>query len=339
MTNVLFIGPAPQNIGGISMHVRRLVGLLNADIIPDFVDEGHSRFDGVFNLRSLNLCVYIRKIVGADVVHIHSGVWILRAFHIIVCKLLFRKKVVVTVHRDPTIEPHYKLTRGLLKRCDHAILVNQKGYDSMIRQSKCKYHMLPAFLPPIIENEPLLPKTLAEWIADVRKNSKGILLCSNAWNLVLYNGQDLYGLDLCIDAMIRLKNEERNYYLVFVVASNTNQQARLKEYKQTIADNNLEHNVIILEYSISFVRLIQESDAVLRTTNTDGDAISIREALFLKKNVIASDVVVRPEGTILFKTGDVDDLVEKIRNVDIRANVFERTISCDYRELYLSMYK
>jgi len=69
---------------------------------------------------------------------------------------------------------------------------------------------------------------------------------------------------------------------------------------------------LLLNENLSFVRLIEKSDIVLRPTNTDGDALTIREALYLNKTIIASDVVNRPSGTILFKSRDTNDLKMKI---------------------------
>lgn len=335
---VLFIGPSPRNTGGVSIHIRRLTSMLSTDITSDFVDEGRMRYEGVFNLRSMNVITYVGKIILADVIHIHSGAWLLRSFHIIVCKILMGKYTVVTVHRDPTIEPHLNLTRWLLKRCNQAILVNKKGYDIMSCPAECKYRMLPAFLPPIMREEPPLPEEITLWINNVRKNDGNIIMCSNAWNLVQHDGQDLYGLDMCIDAMISLNEIGRNYYLIFIVASNTDQQDRMKAYKQKISEKHLQHNILIWEDAVSFVRLIQKSDMVLRPTNTDGDAISIREALYMGKPVIASDIVERPEGTILFRTRDTDDFVKKIRDSDIRVrDNFKESVKY-YRELYLNIY-
>lgn len=338
MIKVLFIGPAPQNIGGISMHIRRLVNLLRTDIKPDLIDEGHVRYPDVFNLRSKNLFIYFSKIVKADVVHIHSGVWLLRAFHIIVCKLILRKYTIVTIHRDPTIERCINLTRWLLKICNHVILVNQKGYEAMRCSCKCQFHMLPAFIPPVINEEPLMPPQITAWISEAKQHENSIVMCSNAWNLVLHNGQDLYGLDICIEAMNELMKVHNNYFLIFVVASNTGQVERIKGYKQKIVDYKLEHNILIWEDSISFVRLIQESDCVLRTTNTDGDAISVREALYYGKPVIASDIVTRPAGTVLFKCRDVIDLVRRITEIEIFTKEHIQEKQFDYRQQYLSIY-
>ena len=248
-----------------------------------------------------------------------------------------RKRVLVTIHRDPTIEPHTSLTKWLLSKCDYAILVNSKGYDAMCKPVKCQYLMLPAFLPPIMEDEPFLPDEIVNWLNMARKN-QGYIMCSNAWNLVLHNGKDLYGIDLCIDAMRELKNESIKYYLIFVVASNTEQQERMETYKKTIIEEGLEKRILIWEQPTSFVRLVQESDLVLRTTNTDGDAISIREALYLGTSVLASDVVARPEGTHLFSTRDCPDLIKQIKTLSLNLDNKSSNTLTDYREIYKKIY-
>ena len=53
---------------------------------------------------------------------------------------------------------------------------------------------------------------------------------------------------------------------------------------------------------------LARSSVLLRPTNTDGDAVSVREALWLGVPVIASDVVERPAGTELFRTRDAESL-------------------------------
>lgn len=339
MKRILFIGPAPQNIGGISIHIRRIADMIKDFYIIDYVDEGHIRYKGIFNLRSLNIVRYIYKTVKADIVHIHSGIWFLRATHIIICRIILRKKVMVTIHRDPNIEPYTNFTRWLLKKCNYAILVNQEGYDTMKCETRCKYVLLPAFLPPALEKEPMLSIDITNWIEKARSHHNSYLMCSNAWNLVLHNGEDLYGLDICIEAMTRLKqNNCITFYLLFIVASNTDQQERMISYKEKIKKNGIEDRVLIWEQSESFVRLLNQCDLVVRTTNTDGDAISIREALYFGKPVLASDVVKRPEGVDLFKTRNVDDLVKSIINIATRNTPVAITAPVNYRALYCKMY-
>lgn len=340
MLTILIIGPAPQGIGGISVHIRRLIGILNKEFIFDIVDEGRNRQEGVFNLRSLNLFKYIQLVDKSDVVHINSGIDVLRSFHIVVCKLIFRKKVIVTIHRDLSIEKRNGITKRLLDTCDHVIMVNKEGYDFVYKKSKCQYHLMPAFLPPLLELEPQLPTAILDWIQERRKLNSFIMV-SNAWNLVLHNGEDLYGIDQCIEAMRLLceQNSDIKYELIFVVASNSNQQERMKSYKKKIIDYGLESKILIWENPLSFVRLAIESDLVLRTTNTDGDAISIREALYYQKSVLASDVVSRPIGTVLYETGNVNDLTKKIIEIanNKGMNILAAT-SIDYKKYYSEIY-
>jgi glycosyltransferase involved in cell wall biosynthesis len=55
--------------------------------------------------------------------------------------------------------------------------------------------------------------------------------------------------------------------------------------------------------------LIAASDLFIRATREDGDSISVREALSLGVPAVVSDVGHRPSGAILFRAGDIDDLV------------------------------
>jgi glycosyltransferase involved in cell wall biosynthesis len=60
---------------------------------------------------------------------------------------------------------------------------------------------------------------------------------------------------------------------------------------------------------------LRGADVVVRSTFADGDAITVREALALGVPVVASDTDFRPEGVILFRKGDVSDLMAKLKQV------------------------
>lgn len=70
---------------------------------------------------------------------------------------------------------------------------------------------------------------------------------------------------------------------------------------------NIEHGVTL--------NLISDADIVLRTTLFDGDAISVREALFFGTPVIATDTHSRPEGVHLIAIGDGNALLGKIKEI------------------------
>lgn len=340
---LLIVGPAPHNnVGGVSIHLRRLVMLLKDYSLIDYIDEGRPRWKGVYNIRSLNLFKYIQKIIKSDVIYINSSVFILRICNILASKLFFRRTV-VTIHRDLTIERNKKYTIAALKLCDSVIVVNDKTLEYLNKYIKAsKIHLLPAFLPPIIDEEPDIPSHVKVWIDKVRKREDSILMISNASRLVLRNGEDLYGMDMCIDLISKLiEMNKSNYYLIFIAMTYSEEQRlMLENYKKRVIKEKLQDNILIVDEQLSFVRLITLSDIVLRTTNTDGDAISIREGLFYGKTVIASDVVKRPEGVLTFKTRDTNSLVDvvlssKIKDSDNKSDTQE----IDYLKLYLSILK
>ena len=69
-----------------------------------------------------------------------------------------------------------------------------------------------------------------------------------------------------------------------------------------------------VEHQIT-LHLIKKADILLRTTKFDGDAIAVREALFLETPVIATDNRMRPEGVNLIPIHDADALVKTIEKI------------------------
>lgn len=331
------IGPNPCEIGGISIHIRRLVYYLHDYYYFDFVDECRTPSPDYYNIRKGNLFSYFRKVRKADIVHIQSGHKIFRIFHVLFCRYLLHKKCVVTVHRDPNVEGKVwtKINRLLLSNCNVVICVNSLALQSLLRKNgRAQYFLIPAFLPPIIEEEPDIPYAIDEWIQKHR-NCKDLIVISNAYRLIMNHGQDLYGLDLCIDVMIKMASQK--IAMIFIVADNPDNGALMSAYKQKVIDNNLCDKLLIWEGGVSFPKLIQESDVVLRATNTDGDSLTVREGLLYNKIVVASDVVERPNGTLLFKNRSVDDLENKLGYCLCNPSI-SNTAQDNYIQKYIEIY-
>ena len=53
----------------------------------------------------------------------------------------------------------------------------------------------------------------------------------------------------------------------------------------------------------------------MRATNTDGDAVAVREALNLGVPVVASDASARPDGVVLFETRNLEAMSRAVREV------------------------
>jgi glycosyltransferase involved in cell wall biosynthesis len=311
---ILFIGPIAPPYGGISIHIDRLSILLEKDFHSDYIDESKAIKQGYFNIRSLNMYVYLKKILTSDVLYIHSGNSLLRAFHVAVGSLMGRKTI-LTLHAYPfdKLKAVKLLEETIYGRATKIILVNENLYDKIqLPRNKCLVRN--AFLPPVMQKEPSLPETVNNWLTKSRHDGKYIL-CANAWQLEIFNNEDLYGADLCIDVVKKLNDTQLKVSMVFNVASLDKFRDKYDSYQSIIDQLGLGDSFLLINEKMSFVKLIEKSDIVLRPTNTDGDALTIREALFLGKPVIASDVVNRPQGTCLFQNRNAEDLANKITDM------------------------
>jgi len=118
-----------------------------------------------------------------------------------------------------------------------------------------------------------------------------------------------YGFELLVEAMDRLRG--RHPEIVCLVMGSGERQAQAE---QLVGHRNLQNYILFLG-NVSHekcISVMSRCDVFVRPTFADGDANSVREALSLGIRVVASDIVNRPPETVLFRTGDVDDLVAKI---------------------------
>jgi glycosyltransferase involved in cell wall biosynthesis len=81
------------------------------------------------------------------------------------------------------------------------------------------------------------------------------------------------------------------------------------------------------------LKLISRSDAMLRITLFDGDAISVREALFVGTPVIATDNGMRPGGVRLMAPGDKKALVRNIDEVVSEPRSRPQSLAPDYSNI------
>ena len=89
------------------------------------------------------------------------------------------------------------------------------------------------------------------------------------------------------------------------------------EVQSAVNASGYHENILVVgnvEHAVT-LHLIDRADILLRMTLFDGDAISIREALFLGTPVIATDNHMRPDGTHLITIGDRSGLVRGIKDL------------------------
>jgi hypothetical protein len=169
------------------------------------------------------------------------------------------------------------------------IVLNVKSFN-LVQKININVILDSAYIKPIYQKS--LPKELDEFVHKKRTNFKKIF-CTNAYNRVYdINGNELYG----IDELVKLF-EKTNFLLIVCDPSGV--------YSQLYNNKDTE-NTYFINYSIDFVSLLIKTDGFIRNTTTDGDSISIHEAISNNVAVYCTSVVDRPEQTILYKNAKID---------------------------------
>lgn len=315
--------------GGVSVHIARLAGLLEDEFDITLLDEAREFKPGVPNIRRMSPLQYLRIVNAAQVVHIHSFAGVLKLTHALTARLL-RKRVVLTVH---SVMNQGWLAHALLKASAslahkvvavNQVIADQIGSDSVV---------IPAYLPPL-DAELQVSDALRRWVARQRQDGRYVV-ASNAYRLERYAGQDLYGLDLMIEAFKDPRLAER-CACVFLLGAPEYDAELLNRYQAAVATAEMHDHFLIHTEAESFSGLVALSDATVRATNYDGDALSVRESLHFGKVSIASDAAARPEGTELFKSRDAASLRDAVVAAmqSSRKDVSRRNDQPDYRSEY-----
>ena len=200
--------------------------------------------------------------------------------------------------------------------------------------------VLNAFIPPISENKEILDGKVLDKINELKAQGRYVIT-GNAFRLVEYHGKDLYGVDQLIKLAEMLKHEKMRVSIIFFIGSLVNGENKYREYQKLIKAKNLGKYIMLINKQVPFIRIIQECDLIVRPTLSDGDALTIREALHYHKPVIASDIVKRPEGTFLYKTASVNDLLNSVKKVRSNRIRLTKTVTTnqDYKNTYLNIYE
>lgn len=121
-----------------------------------------------------------------------------------------------------------------------------------------------------------------------------------------------YGLLNAVEALRRLRDEHPGIGMVLVLTS-YGSSVHENEVLQAVKEASLEDRVLIARDIPDFLALLRRSDVFLRSALVDGDSMSVREALSLGVPTVASDTAFRPDGAIVYRKNDVDDLTAKMK--------------------------
>ena len=286
---ILLLGKIPPPIGGVSIHITRLMGSLDKRVDIENWDYSKEK----------NITKIVSKIIKADVVHIHLTKKFYRLLVVLLFKL-FLKKVIITFHGKYNFENF--TDQWALKLCDSAILLNKFSYKRAAEIRKKNNHLIGSFIPPVPELIIPLPLKYELQIRDLKLYHKKVFAMNASSYALDPNGQEIY----MGTKIIKLFAKNPDIALIFSDPSNS----YLNFFESS--GISIPSNVLFINQSHDFVSVVQQVDGIIRATTMDGDSLTIKEALFYNKPVFATDVVDRPTGTITFR--DFDQLEELLNN-------------------------
>lgn len=321
--HLIILGALPPPRGGVTTHIERLIPYLEEAGIK-FVVLDHSRVRKrkayIISLRKEPIKALTSLLhPGLKVLHCPLSIITASKLMFLLCMRAIGIKLTITFVGSPerTIENSFlKLFYILvLVRFSSHIVVTNKNFQKLLVDKgipENKVSVASAFIPSknaFIEEQPL-----AQEARKFCANYKPLVL-TYAFGPDLYKGEDIYGLDLIVQLAQELRPELPQAGFVVVIPEITNENY-FRKLRADIQKKDLgSFFYFVIGNHLSFVPFLQYADLFIRATNTDGDALTLREALYYRVPSVASDVCYRPEGTMLFRNRDVTDLCKVVREV------------------------
>lgn len=321
---IVIIGRYPPPLGGISVHIERVITKLKLQHNKVFFFEATQavrfRFFRLYQLILLSFLLWRRpNIVYYHTLYLHRSLDELAS--IVLIKKIVPYEIVIVDHNcryiyEQGAQFKQKLNR-LMVSIDQQVFIGNKTEESYRINDVIRPHNWSiecAFLPPDLKQEQAIVTTYPAQLFEFIKAHKPLLMI-NAFKLsLLPNNKDLYGFDLCLDVLHKLHILYPEIGLICALPQIGN-ALYFAQLQQIIVERQLNKAIYFLQGQKELWPLFKKVDLFLRPTLSDGDSISVREALYFGIPVIASDVCIRPEGVRLFKTGNADNCLEQIIGV------------------------
>ena len=345
---VALVGPYPPPFGGISVAIQRLKILLEEQgVVCHAYDTSNTlkQVPGVTSIHGQRLW-YLRHLLTAreDIIHYQDSSWRGRTW---IGLLPWRARTIVSIQGNSLVDSWTQggalrqvLIRTALRRTSFVILSNP-DYVQFARSlgvAEKRMAVIPAFIPPVPNDKDDYAISSEVWL--FCRTHTPLLLANGA--IAFYQGEDLYGVDLLIELVRALKDRHPHIGLVFPMRpfAGESEQAYWRVLQARIEAYSLTDNIHwIMEGVPAMHPLLRACHAFLRPTNTDGDAVSVREAIHFQIPVVASDASPRPAGTVLFRSRDVDDFIKQTERVLAGELLLERAASTSSFDLIWQIYQ
>jgi len=312
-SSCLILGTLPPPAGGVSTHLSRLLPLLDSENITYEVFDPNKKNKTGRNFWGLFLSLVKNKF---SQIHIHSPSF--KTLSAIFLARIFVKSELYFFAHNPIF---FKNEGYLFNKLLDAIVARVQQINAVSEMAKLailedrpflenKIFMHSSFLPPDISSIQTIKKTYPDSLIEFLEEHHPILIF-NAYRLHFKDEIDVYGLDLCIELLIRLSERHPELGLIFALGKRNPRSDYLNSQLKRLQDRNLISQFHLLDNFQGLWALFDDCDIMIRPTLYDGYGISVSEALIMGCKVIASDCIKRQEGCIIFENRNIDDL-EKV---------------------------
>lgn len=321
MPRLRLLGPFPPPFGGVALHLVRLLeafarsGVDACGVTLGGIPAG---FPGVRRFR-------FRDFLDRSAIHYHTDEGNYRWMIMFALWWRFlRIPYAVTVH---SFRHRAEFSSSIVRRRLRRAYNNANVIIAISDQVKQELHsrigvneslitVVNSALPiSLWEKKAKMPDSIPyEWLtAPVR-------VLANAGRLVRYQGKDLYGLDVIVNAFRQIDSPDLH---CLIVIGDVVDVSLFTELCTLVRDTNNVH--LMNGFHEILAPVVSHAHIVLRPTRTEGgQSLTLSEAIELGRWAIGSDAVTRPKGTILFRNEDAADLARAVRECteNVRQNRF-----------------
>lgn len=302
----------PPAMGGISVSTARLRDRLIADgydvdtynLQMKVMPSCHALWQ---LLNTLYVPFYVLSKKKYDLIHFHISSYWRRVYLRLSLWMMKGAKTVVTVHGDVANYLSKPLSTKVLDAGDRIICVRPGNATLLPEKIRARACEIPAFImPPKSEIDKMTLPVEVKSFVDKTKDEKMPLLVFNGALVTGKPFYDLYGFE-DVASLADYLAEKNIKAALLVIVNDMNiadEKARLFE---RIAQRLSKHDntLIVKLQQFSLLPIFSMENAIyIRPTKTDGDSLSVREALAMGAPVVASGNTPRPEGTICYDPAD-----------------------------------
>jgi glycosyltransferase involved in cell wall biosynthesis len=322
---VLIVGPYPPPLGGVSSHVQRAtLALRNAGYTVGVLNHFTSEIDnspvvGTLRRNPVLYFLKLRKAHGPVVHYHHAG-----RLSLLLAAALARPKRdgrwLVTIHNHSLTRSleSSRSSRGLVRwalgRFDQIVAVSPEiGKFLEDHGISTPIMVVPAYVPSRVRRATVF----ADWAPTTFFERPGQTLVVAAYRVrCLHKRGDIYGLDVAARTFAALAGERADLKLA-IFLSHPPRGRRARRYLRSVLDLIAPelHGRVGVWIGERLSPAFGPHVIYLRPTRTDGDSVSVREALESGVPVIASDCTARPHGVTTARLGDEHTWREILRTM------------------------